>query len=612
MRNRKTTPAAQRRMNYWHIAIIIGLSLVAFANSLPGSFVWDDEIQVVKNWRIRSFENLPSAFTSAFWSFLGTEAESQTNFYRPVQTITYMLAYAVGGLSPAAYHAFNIVYHAAAGVFVYLVCLELVFPPTIALGVAALFAVHPVHTEAVAWIAGVPDVACGAFYFGSVWLFLTYLRTRRPSWLRAACAAFFAALLAKEMAVTLPFFLLLVLTLREHPNDASGGLQTVAAVYDRRRCLPEDRGRSQTAPTVKTALKVKVRLISPFFAVLSLYLVLRFSALGLLARSHVDIQATWIDWLSLGVRVLAEYIRYSLVSYPLNAFHLVPVKLQYRLIPTFIAFAVILVFTGLVWRLRHRIPGAPSWFASFVLMLAPVFYFKGISNVFFAERYLYIPSFAMLALVFSFARSLRLPKLNLVVGGIAVIFTVASVYRNQTWKTSEALYQTTLKMEPEVVHMRINLADVHMKRSEDAVAQSLLESSVRYMDSDRYARFPHELYRAEVGLGAIAARAGKYAEARQHFERAIQINPAGDWSYLYLGGVFMEETGDYTRAIENFTKAIKLGPLNEVARDYLGIAMLNQGNYKDAIRYFQEALKINPNYEDARSHLAIASRALTP
>src|SRR5206468_8256940 len=125
MRNRKTTPAAQRPMNYWHIAIIIGLSLVAFANSLPGSFVWDDEIQVVKNWRIRSFENLPSAFTSAFWSFLGTEAESQTNFYRPVQTITYMLAYAVGGLSPTAYHAFNIVYHAAAGVFVYLVCLEL-------------------------------------------------------------------------------------------------------------------------------------------------------------------------------------------------------------------------------------------------------------------------------------------------------------------------------------------------------------------------------------------------------------------------------------------------------------------------------------------------------
>jgi len=132
------------------------------------------------------------------------------------------------------------------------------------------------------------------------------------------------------------------------------------------------------------------------------------------------------------------------------------------------------------------------------------------------------------------------------------------------------------------------------------------------MDSDRYTRFPYELYRAEVGLGAIAARAGNYGQAREHLEKAIAINPRGDWGYLYLGGVFMEESGDYARAIENFTRAIELGPLNEVARDYLGIAMLNQGNYKDAIPYFQEALKINPNYEDARSHLTIASRGASP
>src|SRR5881296_848078 len=129
MRKKKTAPAAHRPMNYWHIAIIIGLSLVAFANSLPGSFVWDDEIQVVKNWRIRSFENLSSAFTSAFWSFLGTEAESQTNFYRPVQTMSYMLAYSIGRLSPAPYHALNLAYHIAASVFVYMICLELIFAP---------------------------------------------------------------------------------------------------------------------------------------------------------------------------------------------------------------------------------------------------------------------------------------------------------------------------------------------------------------------------------------------------------------------------------------------------------------------------------------------------
>src|SRR5437867_4994240 len=204
MRKRKTAPAAHRPMNYRHMAIILGLSLVAFANSLPGSFVWDDEIQVVKNWRIRSFENLPSAFTTAFWSFLGTPAENQTNFYRPVQTITYMLAYAAGGLSPTAYHAFSIIYHAAAIVSVYLIGLELMFAPGVAFATAALFAVHPVHTEAVAWIAAIPDVACGAFYFAAVLFYFRYSRTRPRASLWLSCLLFFPALPSQEMAVPVP------------------------------------------------------------------------------------------------------------------------------------------------------------------------------------------------------------------------------------------------------------------------------------------------------------------------------------------------------------------------------------------------------------------------
>src|SRR5438094_4042071 len=193
------------------IGLIIALSTLVFANSLPGAFVWDDEIQVVKNWRIRSLENLASAFTTAFWSFAGGESENQTNFYRPVQSITYMLAYSMGGLSPAPYHALSLVYHAAASVFVYLIGLELMFSPAVTFAIAALFAVHPVHTEAVAWIAGIPDVACGAFYFAAVFIFLRYWRTGRKALLWTASVLFLGALLSKEMAVTLPFFLLLLL-----------------------------------------------------------------------------------------------------------------------------------------------------------------------------------------------------------------------------------------------------------------------------------------------------------------------------------------------------------------------------------------------------------------
>src|SRR5215467_9266892 len=128
-----------RRQKPTHIVLVIALSTLVFANSLPGAFVWDDEIQVVKNWRIRTLENVGSAFTTAFWSFLGNEAENQTNFYRPVQTVTYMLAYSIGGLSPTPYHAFSLLYHTAASAFVYLIGLELMLAPGIALAMAALF-----------------------------------------------------------------------------------------------------------------------------------------------------------------------------------------------------------------------------------------------------------------------------------------------------------------------------------------------------------------------------------------------------------------------------------------------------------------------------------------
>jgi len=249
------------------------------------------------------------------------------------------------------------------------------------------------------------------------------------------------------------------------------------------------------------------------------------------------------------------------------------------------------------------------WSASFVLMLVPVFYFKGMSNTFFAERYLYIPSFAIIALIVTTAAALKIPRWNLIFGAIGIVFAVAVVYRNETWRTSEQLYRTTLALQPEVAHMRINLADIYLKRNDDASAKDLLASAQQYMESDRYVRYPYELYRAYVGLGAIEARAGRYAEAREQFKKAIDVNPSGDWGYLYLGGIFMEAEGDYPKAIENFRKAIQLGPLNEVARDYLGVAMLNQKNYAEAVRYFEEALKINPNYEDARNHLALAVRS---
>ena len=177
-----TDNRAQKSSEYWHIGLIIFLSFITYSNALRGSFVWDDELQIVKNWQIRDLSHVGSAFSSAFWAFADPEA-ARTNFYRPVQTLSYMLAYQISGLSAWSYHLVNVLFHTFASVLIYFLCVEYGISAGAALLAAAIFSVHPIHSEAVSWNAGTPDVTCGAFYFGSILLFLKYLKSSRGRWL---------------------------------------------------------------------------------------------------------------------------------------------------------------------------------------------------------------------------------------------------------------------------------------------------------------------------------------------------------------------------------------------------------------------------------------------
>ncbi len=558
--------------------LLVLLSLIVFGNSVRGDFVWDDEVQVVKNPAIRSLAGVPSAFGSAFWDF-AVSAETQTNFYRPVQTVTYAVAYSIAGLAPWSYHLLSILYHIIAVLVLWRILIELSFSRQASLLAASVFAAHPVHTEAVAWIAGVPDVSAGAFYFLAMWLYLLYRKQERPWLLWGSACVFFLALLAKEMAVTLPCVLLLTRSLRSGGSRFSG--------------------------------REIVREMAPYLAMLFAYAFVRFQVLGSFATSQV-VEASWMDWISLGFQVVADYLRYALVPFPLSAYHLIPISLSFRITEAVTAVLVLGTAGFLSWRFRRKLPELPSILAAFVVTLIPVLYFNGISGAFFAERYLYIPTLATAFLVASLLDRTRHKYRFSLAWAVILLLVFTSIVRTAAWQNSESLYRITLAANDQNAQFQSNLGDIELRNGNDVAARAHFETALRSVELGHYYFTPYEEYRALIGLGALAARTQEYSDARRLLTRALEVNPAGDWAYLYLGGVQLEADGNYEGAIDNFEKAIELGPLNEVARDYMGIALLNSGRYADAIPYFQESLEINPNYADARLHLEIAERELSP
>jgi hypothetical protein len=216
--------------------LLVGLCFAVYANGLVGEFVWDDQIQLFRNQNIRTIDYIPRAFTSSFWAFMYSSDPTADNsvfdlYYRPVQTVIYIFVYQLAGLSPFAYHLTNLIFHCAATLLLYLLFLELGFDSFTGLLGGCIFAVHPVHTEAVTWIAGVGEVACGTFYFAALLTLLRYLKTRSSTWLWISCSCFLAALFSKEMAATLPIVIFLILMARKEERQNLKGILLIEAAY---------------------------------------------------------------------------------------------------------------------------------------------------------------------------------------------------------------------------------------------------------------------------------------------------------------------------------------------------------------------------------------------
>src|SRR5579872_5340051 len=604
------------------------LACLPYANSLFGSFVYDDNYQVVENPYVHSFRYLPKIFTTTVWSFQG--AQGTTNYFRPMMTFGYLLSYQIAGPVPFSFHLASVAMHALIVLIIFCV-LRRLGQERIALIAAGLFALHPIHTESVAWIAGVTDLELTLFYLLA---FLFYLRLEDPSsgiGIRAAmCGSFAIALLSKEQAVTLP----VLATLFEH-------------------FYREDRN--------ATSAREKFARYVPLWATVALYMAVRGILLGGIASIAVRTDVSWYEIVLSAISLIGAYLWKLLWPVQLSAFyvfhkssHLTDRSVLLGLLGLFLCG----VLFALLWRRARVISFA---LVLLFLPLGPVLNARWMSSSVFAERYLYMPSVGFCWILAwavvsiwrveepNFLRPLShaMPVLLL---AIALPYGMKTVVRNRDWRSEEALFKKTLE-QGDASLIRNNLGVVYFNRNDfDRADHQLLEAlgagpenafaldnlallrhrQKRYSESLEYSaralRARRSYMMAHLNLAETLAEMGRVTEAewqfrvataisplstrahntygeflfdserpedaRIEFERSVDADPTNR-AYDRLGDIYLASQ-DPSRAEQAFRRAIALDPFDSHAHFGLGQLLEATGKPADALHEFETGMEMNP------------------
>src|SRR5437868_10442664 len=142
--------------------ILILLAFLPYLNTLINGFVYDDRQQILQSPYVHSFRYLGRIFGTTVWTFEG--AQGVSNYYRPLMTFAYLISYKLFGLLPFGFHLMNLVLHASVVLLLFAVTEHLFRDRLLSLMAAGLFALHPIHTESVAWIAGITDLELSFFF----------------------------------------------------------------------------------------------------------------------------------------------------------------------------------------------------------------------------------------------------------------------------------------------------------------------------------------------------------------------------------------------------------------------------------------------------------------
>ncbi|MDE0331797.1 MAG: tetratricopeptide repeat protein [Nitrospinae bacterium] len=585
----------------WACAIA-GAAFLIFAGTFSNPFLHDDVAIIGENPLVRESGRILEAFTHDYWAVLETN-EKRDRLYRPLTIASFSLNHAMGGLNPLGYRIVNALFHALACLALFWLCVRFGLSRGAAGAVSLLFALHPVHTEAVNAVVGRADLMAAAGVFGGLGLLMgVALAWTKPgdalgekggendrgapnrgvfAPVGLTCALCLFALLSKEIGVALLFSALLWWPWSRYVS-----------------------GETRRPPLRHTLTAVFALLL-----VLIVYLWMRYAALGMLARPYPPSKLDNIlalmptgERIFGAVGVLGRYFKLLVWPWPLSmdySFAQIPVEGAEAAFWTTAGGLGLLVWGYASWRLRKDMPWIAFGLVIFIGAYLPVSNLLIPMGTIMAERVLYIPSAGFLialaptAGVLLTKRDWRVAAALLVVA--CVLFGALTLKRNHEWGEALRFWRRTAEVSPNSARaLRVyGQALIDRNRFREAVAP--LKRSV--------AIYPVYDY-AWVDLGIAQMQSGDAAAAETSLKRALRLNDENAEAHLALGVLLMGEgRGDSARP--RFERAIGLKPSLVEARFNLGTLYLRAGLRRLAIAQFRAALRLEPGHGGVHHNLAL-------
>ena len=556
------------------------LGLLVVVSYLPamlwGGFVWDDNTYIKVD---------PVRDVSGLWQiwFSPSTIEGERHYWPLVYT-TFWLEHKLWGFAPAGYHIVNVLLHLGNTLLVWHLVRRLAVPG--AWVVAAVFAVHPLHVESVAWIIERKDVLSGLFYLASVLVWLRFMDQARPRWYVWSLVLYAAALLSKSIAVTLPVVLLIWHWWQQGRVTSTDLLRLV--------------------PFFVVGLVITVGDLSFYRSETTTSFDYSPTERTLISKTAMSFDYSLTERILIAARALWFYVGKLLwpselaVIYPRWDIRVAD-SLAWGYLVAAVALAVAL------WHFRQPLGRGPLAGALFFsITLSPVLGFVDYGYMryaFVADRFQYLAGIGIMGVVVG-AAACGVYRLSGVWqkgawAGVAVVIVVlgmltwrqAGVYRD-----NETLWRHVVALNPQALnaHRHLGNALYEQGRYEEA------------LDAHRIAAAQRPNYaKVHSNLGMVLNKLGRFEEAETHLRRAIVLDPRAKrrHPYSYLGQALYGQ-GRYAEALDAARIAVKQHPDDVLAHVSLGVVLNELGRFEEAETHLRRAIALDPNHTEVLYSMA--------